>query len=99
VVSTYSNNNPAAAAGGGGCAAAAPPTKGDGKLDFGVGLGGAGLVSGGMLASDMMAEAAAYSYGYRAGLADGGGGVAAYNNSHVPTMAHDRVESVKRMMV
>ncbi|RCV14445.1 hypothetical protein SEVIR_2G438400v4 [Setaria viridis] len=66
-----------------------PPTSGKdsggGKLDFGVGLG-AGLVSGaisGILAGDMVSEVAAYNYGYRAGLADGGAGATVYKkNSH-----------------
>ncbi|RLN32920.1 protein SRC2-like [Panicum miliaceum] len=71
-------------------AAYPPQTKGNGgdRVDFGVGLG-AGLVSGaisGMLAGDMMmSEAAAYNYGYRAGLADGGAGATVYKkNSHAP---------------
>ncbi|CAL5071243.1 unnamed protein product [Urochloa decumbens] len=94
-ISTYSL--PAAAypqASAAGHAALPPATNGNegggGKpLDFGVGLG-AGLVSGaisGIMAADMMSEVAAYNYGYRAGLADGGGaGAAVYKqmNSHVP---------------
>ncbi|PAN15389.1 hypothetical protein PAHAL_2G484300 [Panicum hallii] len=92
-ISTYNNLPPAAypQAAAGHATAALPPTKGNGsdRMDFGVGLG-AGLVSGaisGMLAGDMMmSEAAAYNYGYRAGLADGGAGAATVykKNSHVP---------------
>ncbi|CAN6206426.1 unnamed protein product [Urochloa humidicola] len=80
--------------------AALPPATNNGKddggkpLDFGVGLG-AGLVSGaisGIMAADMMSEVAAYNYGYRAGLADGGGAtVYKQMNSHVPRV-HDNVE-------
>ncbi|KAG2647436.1 protein SRC2-like [Panicum virgatum] len=89
-ISAY--NLPAA----GHAAAAASPTKRNGggdRMDFGVGLG-AGLVSGaisGMLAGDMMmSEAAAYNYGYRAGLADGGAGApTVYKKS---SHAHGKVE-------
>jgi hypothetical protein len=98
IVSTY-NNSPAAAypqaaAAAGHASPLAPPTTrgndgGGGKqLDFGVGLG-AGLVSGaisGILAGDvMMSEAAAYNYGYRAGLADGGGAGATVYKKNTPT--------------
>ncbi|CAN6176601.1 unnamed protein product [Urochloa humidicola] len=103
-VSTYSL--PAAAypqANAAGHAVLPPATNGkdgggDGKsLDFGVGLG-AGLVSGaisGIMAADMMSEVAAYNYGYRAGLADGGGaGSTVYKktNSQVPHVLHNKVE-------
>lgn len=108
---TYGNNHPAAYSQAAAAGYAAPPTnKGNNKssgdsskVDFGVGLG-AGLVSGaigGMLASDMMAEAAAYTYGYRAGLADGGGGMAVYKNSRVvpPNKVQDKVEPKRTTMV
>ncbi|KAF8680673.1 hypothetical protein HU200_045708 [Digitaria exilis] len=80
---------PQAAAGGHAAVPAATTTKEKekgGGVDFGVGLG-AGLVSGaisGILAGDvMMSEAAAYNYGYRAGLADGGAAALYKNKSHV----------------
>ncbi|TVU37288.1 hypothetical protein EJB05_10594, partial [Eragrostis curvula] len=91
---------PAYSQAAGGYAAVAPsPAKGnrvDGELEFGTGLG-AGLVTGaisGMLASD----AVAYSYGYRAGLADGGAAVYTYKNSHVPTKVQDKVETNRKMV-
>ncbi|KAJ1292339.1 hypothetical protein BS78_02G384900 [Paspalum vaginatum] len=98
--SVQAAGHPPPPAAGAGHAAAhhLPPTKGktsDGKLDFGMGLG-AGLVSGaigGMLAAgDIMSEsdAAAYSYGYRAGLADGGA-AAVYKTSRMPQV-YDKVE-------